>query len=206
MPCLSAAALYGDLDIYMPMPKLIVTLPSDVEERLRLVAHKKGDISAFVTEAVRYRLAMYDKEQLKRLRAMKEKVVSFYDERKFERLVMARGHFTPDGADIQLSIDETRSDQLFDRLLEEKRRENDREHWFVGEDTLIEMAKRELHERIRYAKDKVSEWGNSELEQRHWNSDRVTITFDPETNLRLCPACQFPAEEFNPCLNCGSTC
>jgi hypothetical protein len=188
------------------MPKLLVTLPTDVLERLREAAHKKGDISRFVTEAVRYRLALRDKEELKRLRDTKDKVVSLYDEKKFGRMVTARGHFSVDGADIQLSVDAAMRDEMLDKLQQQEIREARRDHRPVFELELDENAERRLCKRISEIRDRTFEWAESRLEQKHWDVDKIAIAFDPETNLRFCAACGFPAKEFNECLECGATC
>jgi len=196
----------GHLDIYISMPKLLVSLPTDVSERLREVTHKKGDISRFVTEAVRYRLALRDKEELKKLRDMKEKVVSLYNEKKFGRMVTAQGHFSVDGADIQLSVDATMREEMLDKFQQQEKREARRDHRPVFELQLDENAERRLYKRIGDIRDRVFEWAENGLEQKHWDVDKIAIAFDPETNLRFCAACGFPAKEFNECLECGATC
>jgi len=140
------------------------------------------------------------------LRAMKEKIVSRCEEKKFGRLVTARGDFSPDEADVQLRVDESTRDQKFDQFREKEGRRARRDHEFIGEPELDERAERELYELIGDKRDKVAKWAKRRLEQWRWNADRVRIVFDPETNLRFCAACQFPAKELNRCLKCGSTC
>jgi len=199
------------------MPKLIVSLPDDVEDRLRTFARKRGDLSKVVTEALNRYFSEYDKQRIKVLKSTQRSVGEYVKERWFGNLVKAEGRFTLDGADIRLVIDDSARDSKLDELLRMEEKVDRKGGWLdaaehgktIQEVRFVhaeERAERQFYVLLKEKIDPVREWAIAELKENGVNIDRVRIRFDPEEGLRLCSNCGHPAKEFEECWNCGSLC
>jgi len=82
------------------MPKLIVSVPDDIEKRVRPFTRRRGDLSRLVTQALDRYVTELEKQRLKALKSTQKSVGEYYKERRFANLVKVEGRFTLDGADL----------------------------------------------------------------------------------------------------------
>ena len=196
------------------MPKLIVSVPDDIENRLRPFTRRRGDLSRLVTQALDRYVTELEKQRLKALKSTQKSVGEYYKERRFANLVKVEGRFTLDGADLQLVIDDAMRTRKLDELLEEEVKADHKAGPFEAiehEKTVQEVryvppeerAERDFYALLKEKIEDIREWALSELKENGVNANRVRICFDPEEGLRLCTGCGYPTKEFNECWNCG---
>jgi rubrerythrin len=188
------------------LPKIIVTIPNDLEDRVRTFTHRRGDLSRIAVEAIERYVIELEKQRLKALKAAQKNIGEYYKERKFGNLVTARARFTLDGADVQLVVNDLMREQKTDDLVIQEERDARRDHEYLGEIAMEYRGKRAFYTLVKEKIDEIREWAAKELKENGANGNRVRMAFDPDESLRICAVCGYPAEEFNQCLQCGATC
>jgi len=196
------------------MPKLIVSVPDDIEKRVRPFTRRRGDLSRLVTQALDRYVTELEKQRLKALKSTQKSVGEYYKERRFANLVKVEGRFTLDGADLQLVIEDVARTQKLGGFLKEEEEADHKagragaiEHGKTVQEVRYvppeERAERDFYAFLKEKIEDIREWALSELKENGVNVNRVRISFDPEEGLRLCTECGYPTKEFNECWNCG---
>jgi hypothetical protein len=193
------------------MPKLIISVTDENEERLRAFTHKRGDLSRVVNDALSRHLAELEKQRLRKLSSAKNSIGEFYRERRFGRLLSVHGRFTLEGADLQVNIDDTQQQ----KIIQEIERGVDagyRKNWppsEIGEQGDVrrvdetELTERSFYLSLKDRIEAVNEWAEKILGDNGIHGVEVRIRFDPDTGLKICERCKHPGKEFVRCWNCG---